>query len=343
MPEVPLTALLARTWIAHTIEIDNAVERAGADHVGRLFRISLPMWTNGLRFVAEAGITIGELRRQAAARCNIAGLERWGWIVVGDNTQGRRDGYGTQKGVNDDTVLRPTRAGIYARRVFACSINAVEARWRQRFGAEVVDTVYAELTPLTAEMPWSPPEVHASDGFFTHVMSGGSTAGERPLVAMLGQALTGLTVEQERDAPVSLPLAANLLRTIGEDAVPVKALPARTGLSKEAITMAVNYLQRRHLAAIGPDRAIRLTVAGSDALGAYRSRGRRRDAAALRAALTALLEQTEALKAGLVPPEGCWRNQAPYLAQTQRLVADPIDALPWHPMVLHRGGWPDGS
>ncbi len=32
-----------------------------------------------------------------------------------------------------------------------------------------------------------------------------------------------------------------------------------------------------------------------------------------------------------------------YVAQTRRPIADPTGALPWHPMVLHRGGWPDGS
>ena len=42
-------------------------------------------------------------------------------------------------------------------------------------------------------------------------------------------------------------------------------------------------------------------------------------------------------------PDGGWRGQPPYLAQTQRMLADPAAALPWHPMVLHRGGWPDGS
>jgi len=49
------------------------------------------------------------------------------------------------------------------------------------------------------------------------------------------------------------------------------------------------------------------------------------------------------LAEGLSPPEGCWRAEKPYLAQTQRVLADPTAALPWHPMVLHRGGWPDGN
>jgi hypothetical protein len=31
------------------------------------------------------------------------------------------------------------------------------------------------------------------------------------------------------------------------------------------------------------------------------------------------------------------------LAQTERVLADPAGALPHRPMVLHRGGFPDGS
>ena len=63
----------------------------------------------------------------------------------------------------------------------------------------------------------------------------------------------------------------------------------------------------------------------------------------LRAALDAVVSRREALAEGLVPPPGGWRGEKPYLAQTRRVLADPAAALPWQPMVLHRGGWPDGS
>jgi hypothetical protein len=46
---VPLTTLLSWTWIAFAMEADNAVEAAGSERIGRLFRISLAMWANGLR------------------------------------------------------------------------------------------------------------------------------------------------------------------------------------------------------------------------------------------------------------------------------------------------------
>jgi hypothetical protein len=78
--QVPLPTLLSWAWIAHTIEVDNAFEAASRDRVGRAFRISLPMWTNGLRFIEEDGTTVAALRESAHAGCNIGGRRsRRGW------------------------------------------------------------------------------------------------------------------------------------------------------------------------------------------------------------------------------------------------------------------------
>jgi hypothetical protein len=88
--------MLSWLWIAQTIEIDNLVETAGADRVGRCVRISLPMWSNGLRHVDEDGVTVDVLQGRARARCNLGGLERWGWISLGDPSAARRTGYGTR-------------------------------------------------------------------------------------------------------------------------------------------------------------------------------------------------------------------------------------------------------
>jgi hypothetical protein len=343
MATVPLTALLSWAWIAAVMEVDNAVEAAGADHVGRLFKISFPMWANALRLVDDEGIAAAELGRRAGAACNLGGLERWGWISVGGGA-GRRAGYGTSRGLRADTVIAPTRAGRYARRLFPEIVGIVEQRWRDRFGAEAVDSLRDRLTIGVRAVPWSPPEVHPSDGFITHVTGGGDSPQDAPLVVLLGQRLTQRTVQEESSLPVSLPLAANLLRAVDGEQVAVVDLPARTGLSKEAIAMAVGNLNRRHLAAVNPDRTISLTAEGRTALQVYRDSALRRgDGDDLREALEDLLHDTKAIAAGLRPPEGCWRSRRPHLARTARLLADPTGTLPWHPMVLHRGGWPDGS
>jgi hypothetical protein len=49
------------------------------------------------------------------------------------------------------------------------------------------------------------------------------------------------------------------------------------------------------------------------------------------------------LSLGLRPYPGGWRARSPYLRQTTAVLDDPGAALPHYPMVLHRGGWPDGS
>jgi len=37
-----------------------------------------------------------------------------------------------------------------------------------------------------------------------------------------------------------------------------------------------------------------------------------------------------------------WRASKPYVAHTRAVLDDPTARLPHSPMVLHRGGWPDG-
>ena len=340
---VPLTTLLSWGWVAFTIEADNAVEAAGSERVGRLFRISLPMWANGLRLIGEDGISVGELRARARAGCNIGGLERWGWITVGDAQGGRRDGYGSHRGVTSGTVLRVTRAGAYARRLWPEVVASTEQRWRDRFGGAVADSLRDALRRYAGPMPSAPPEVHASDGFRTHVVEGPAPAEDGWLAGLLGQALTRLTLGHEQGSLVSLPLAANILRVIGDETVRIRDLPALSGVSREAVAMATGYLERHLLAEPGPQRSITLTAAGRAALGDYRARATAGEDQALRAALEAVVSQREALAEGLVPPPGGWRGEKPYLAQTRRMLADPAAALPWQPMVLHRGGWPDGS
>ena len=338
-----LATLLSWAWIAFAIEADNTVEAAGSARAGRLFRISIAMWANGLRCVGEEGTTANQLRAQARAACNIAGLERWGWITLGDPGAGRRDGYGTHRGVKGDTVLRPTRVGAYARRLWPQAVTDVEQRWRARFGDGAVSSLQDALLPSAGQMPWSPPEVHASDGFRTHVVNGPGADDDISLSGLMGQALTALTVEHEQGSAVSLPLAADVLRVVDDDVVPMRDLPLLSGVSKEAIAMGTGFLGRRKLAELRPGRLIALTARGRAALEDYRARAARRDDQRLRACLGAIVSQREALAEGLVPREGGWRAQKPYLAQTQRILADPTAALPWHPMVLHRGGWPDGS
>ena len=133
-------------------------------------------------------------------------------------------------------------------------------------------------------------------------------AGELPLASLLARALLAFAVAYERRSGVSLAIGSDVLRVLGRDAVRVRDLPARGGVSQEAIAMATGFLQRRGDVAVEPigaparGKRIRLTASG-------RVAQRRHDD----------------------HPDG-WRAS----------VRQP-DLLPHFHMVLHRGGFPDGS
>jgi hypothetical protein len=336
----PLPARLSWLWTAWAIEIDNRVESVATDRTRRLFRISLAMWTNALR-VIDGPTTVAEMQSRARAAVNLGGLERWGWVSIGPQRE-RRPGFGTARGIRPDTVIRATRAGAYARRVWPQVITEVEAAWRDRFGADRIDALTSALSGRDPSMPWSPPEVHASDGFRTATFDGPGD-GEVPLIGQLGQVLTTCTLAFEARRATSLVICADLLRVIAAGPVPIRDLPHRSGVSKEAVAMAVGFGRRAGLIVETAERSVELTADGRRSLAAYRRWARASTNPGLAAALDAILAQHDALAAGLVTPAGCWRAERPYAAHTERLVADPTATLPWQPMVLHRGGWPDGS
>ena len=322
--------------------------------MGRLFRISVSFWANGLRLIDDDGIAVADLRSRAGAGCNVPGLERWGWIHIGDGDPGerRRDGFGSSKGVKPETRLRPTRAGTWARRVWPEKVGQVEAAWRARFGAKVVSALDQALRASGLVRPWGLPQVQPADGFRTHVIPddgfdprAAADPDPAPMVARLAAMLTAVTLEIEAESPVSLPLGANFLRTLEDGPVKTKDLPALAGVSKEAATMGIGFLRRHGLGAES-DRQIALTATGRAALGQFGAVVGDHGLVGpspLRDALVAVLNQTDALVEGLRPAEGGWRADKAYRAQTDRILADPVGALPRQPMVLHRGGWPDGS
>src|SRR5262249_45861595 len=141
----------------------------------------------------------------------------------------------------------------------------------------------------------------------------------------------------------------------------VSELPARAGVSKEAISAAVGFLGRRGYANVvaGPGaragnrgKIVALTARGMAARDAFDAHTaaveeawRDRFGAAQVASLGDALGSVAAHKTGdnptialgLAPHADGWRARGRYRAQTKALLADPWAALPRHPMVLHRG------
>ena len=85
-------------------------------------------------------------------------------------------------------------------------------------------------------------------------------AAERPaadlsLADLLSRVLLAFALEYERESNVSLAIGANVLRVLDDPAVRVRDLPRLSGVSKEAISVALGFLEKRRLAVVEPDPA----------------------------------------------------------------------------------------
>ena len=173
------------------------------------------------------------------------------------------------------------------------------------------------------------------------------------LSALLAKVLLAFATEYERESDQSLAISANVLRVLDEKGAPVRDLPLLTGVSKEAISMALGVLEKRGLAAVETEQAgsrtkvVRLTARGRRAhkdyrevLGAIEKRWQEhfgQDAIrTLRESLERLVGEPAARQSPL------FRGLEPYPDGWRAAVRKP-DTLPHYPMVLHRGGFPDGS
>jgi hypothetical protein len=358
----PLSTLLSHALVAYTIELDNAFElRLGeSGHAPRV--TSFVMWANALRFVGD-GIAVADLQEvsgtpKSRMLSTLGGLERWGYVAVGPESKTRRDGYGSARGVRPDWTVRFTPGGRAAAEIWSPLPDEIEARWRDRFGASATDELRrlleAVVSRLDRELPEYLPIIGSANGMVADAPSRERrSAPPRHLSALLAQVLLAYTIDFERGSELSLPLSANFVRVLDETGVGVKELPLRAGVSREATAMALTSLSKAGSVVL-ENKVVRLTGTGREAQTrlpriheGIESRWQGRfgaDAAPrLRASLASVLDQREALVRGLEPPESGWRASRRYAERTRALVADPTGALPHYPMVLHRGGWPDGS
>jgi DNA-binding MarR family transcriptional regulator len=382
MSHASLSTPLSHALIAFTIELDNEFERRFAEAgIGRRFGISTVMWSNFLRLVGD-GITVGELPvvsglPKATMRSTLGGIERWRYVDVVEYPaspppESKRDGWGSARGLRSDWVVRPTPAGLKAREIWKPLFDDIERRWEERFGTDEVRELRQALGVvmgmLDVELPEYLPIVGSANGMAADIAhrerqtTPGGTAPSPHLSTLLAQTLLAYTLDFERGSDVSLPLSANFLRVLdATTGVDVRELPAVAGVSKEATSMALRFLTKAgHVVvttAAAAKRA-RLTAKGgetreaahelhSELERAWNARFGASTVQRLRAALDGVLDQRDGERAllslGLEPPPGGWRATKPYVEQTRAVIADPIGRLPHYPMVLHRGGWPDGS
>ena len=365
---LPLSALLSQVLVAFTIEFDNEFERqmphrttshdatAGSHHGPWL--VSLVMWSNCMRFVGEKGVRVGELEDLARTTTNLNGMERWGYIVVEPDPADSRP-----KPPRSDWVIRATPKGRQAQEVWRPLFSAIEKRWQARFGKDQIDRLRESLAALISQIHVELPDCLPILGY--GLFSRGpnrereapagrqSGIGPRlPLSALLSRVLLAFAIEFERESELSLATSANVVRVLDEQGVRVRDLPLLTGVSKEAIAMAMGVLRKRRIAVIEPDptgsraKVARLTPKGQEAQDAYRQLpgiiAERWQARFGKDTIRALRDSLEWLVGEPTQRSPLFRGLEPYPDGWRASVRKP-NTLTHYPMVLHRGGFPDGS
>jgi DNA-binding MarR family transcriptional regulator len=372
---LPLSALLSHALVAFTIEFDNEFERraphrttnhapsSGARDAPWL--VSMVMWTKFLRFVPDAGVSVSDLQlltqlSEKELRTWLTRLSKWWRYVVVEPDPARSHAKNPTAG----WIVRPTAGGRKALEVWRPLTGVIESRWEKRFGKAEIENLKESLRAVVKQMDVELPGSLPILGYglfnqgpelkgFAPPAHDNFAASACTLPALLSKALLAFALEFERDSDVSLAISANVLRVIGDEGVRVRDLPRLTSVSNEAINMALGWLEKRGHVAVEKEstgsrvKVLRLTAIGKQARDAYHRRtfdiekswqARFSEATvhALREALEKLALDSNAQSSSLFHgletyPEG-WRASVPK-----------PDGFPHFPMILHRGGFPDGS
>ena len=237
--------------------------------------------------------------------------------------------------------------------------TVIEKRWKARFGKDQIDRLRGSLSALVIRLNTNLPDYlpvlgHGLSAEVSQAPALPDTdfVARLDMPALLSKVLLAFTIEFESESDLSLAMSANVVRVLDESGVRVRDLPRLSGVSKEAIEMALGFLAKQRYIMLQPDPAaartklVRFTTKGRVAQDAYRrrlsvieerwqARFGQENISNLRESLEPLVGEPTAfspLFLGLEPHPQGWRAS----------VRKP-ETLPHYPMVLHRGGYPDGS
>jgi DNA-binding MarR family transcriptional regulator len=374
-PQKPLSALLSQSLVAYTVELDGEFELRLLQTQTRSARLSLVLWLNLLRFLADGPVSVQTLAARAlttgaGVAAGLGCLERWGVVAL---QPGKRAAFGSGRGIRADWPVRLTASGETAVRIWPGLIKEIDARWLKRFGDDATRlrrSLEAIERQIDLELPqglpvallklpeFGPRQSAAEDGL--------------PLPVLLSRVLLAFALEFERQSPTPIALCANAIRVLSDEPTPEAETSKRTGCSPE--TAGLGWQHKPYIVvegdpARGRGQFVRLSAAGIQAQHAYDRRTReiekhwkKRFGAAtqeIRESLTTLLTRGE-LSDGLKPPPGTTRAgaQTPALGrvdigpaarqrrrdlvmQTEAFVHDPAGALPHYPLWdMNRGFGP---
>jgi hypothetical protein len=375
-----LPAMLSQLLIAFTIEFDNEFERQMGEAGYPGARLSLIVWANLMRFVGE-GLSVSDLTAAALAPANrikaeLGCLERWGVITLVQDLAHRRAGWGTGRGIRADWIARLTSKGLTASNIWPPLALAIQQKWETRFGADEIKTLRNSLheivTQLDIELPEGlPAGLEKNEAKYPPRVT--RTPTDLPLPALLSQLLLAFRLEFERESPTSLALCANALRVLGDESIPAREIPVRTGASPE--TSGIGWQLKPYITitpglARNQGQLVRLSPRGLIAQHKYyeltaeieqrwNASFGAKQSDRLIAILRTLLDHRN-LAEGLIPPKGTARagEQTPALgrrdvgvaarqrlrdlvSQTEAFVRDPAGTLPHYPLWdMNRGFGP---
>lgn len=376
---LPLVAQLSAALVAFTIETDDEAEQrlphrttsfgGGGGPPGSVWMTSLAMWFNCLRGLDAAGgpLTVAELEREARMPTKLDGMRRWGYVTI-DGT-GRVKRAAPRPAAKPSSVLVLTRRGAAAAALWRPLPGEIESRWRSRFGSAAVDRLRGALLPIAAAYGRALPDFLpigsangvglSNDDLDRSAALAGADADPAglPLITLLARVLLAFALDYEDGAKLSLGAQLDCVRVLdpsGRDGVALRELPALTGVSKAAVDVLVGRLARVGCVVLEPlpggargkqlrltaDRGVRAAIAGPARLARTLDDWRSRFGADLVAELGAALEPIvgDGTRAGSPLFAGLGRHELGWRAKAPR-----PERLPWFPMVLHRGGYPDGS
>jgi hypothetical protein len=358
---IPLSTLLSQALVAFTIEIDNEAEHRqphwttasgrAAGALNATWLTSMAMYLNCMRWLPEEGLTVRELERRTRTPTNMDGMRRWGYVTVAPDGNDLR-----VKSPKRDWVVRPTAAGRMAQQIWKPLFGVIEERWRERFGGLEVDALRGALAEVVEDLDSGLPDCMPILGYGLlcrgpDAKLGLPVATDEPftLPALLARVLLPLALEFEQESRLSLAICANVLRVLDKAGVKLRDLPELSGVSKESIAMAMGILKKWKLVVVAKEgswQVVRLTAPGVEARRAYEEGLRRLEArwverfgdrvGRVRAALEPIAGD------GTVEGSPLFQGLEPY-PEGWRAMVRPPKVLPHFAMVLHRGGYPDGS
>ena len=366
-----LPALLSALLVAFTIEFDNEFEHRMPHRTTRHGRtegagprpwlVSMAMWVHVMRLVPEEGISARDLVRRSqltpkSMKVLVKRVGRWwGYLELEPDPDGRVSPPASE------WLVRPTKAGREAQRIWSLLTDEIEARWTDRFGKKAVGDLRAALVDVVGRLDVDPPDYPLGE---PRLPPRQRTEGDArlPLTALLSKVLLALAIDFDDHSDLSLeiytagvgsrlPICANVLRLIGDNGVAVARIPELSGVDKMAIDNWVRILDKCGYVEVATDpgrrrRQARLTPKGVRARDAYFQwteslEGRWPDGRSS-AAVRRLRRAAEQIVGDPGPGSLLWEGMEPY-PDGWRSEAPPRHVLPHFPAVTAKGGFPDGS